>query len=82
MKVFEEMAGLVDTERVMSEGVFDQSKDGGQTVAAYWPEANFLAHLPLNPYPLKAANDNHRSRPYIPFSPGWYITCLGDRDLG
>jgi len=74
--------GLVYTESVMSEGVFDQSQDAAQTVVACLPEADFLARLPLSPYPLEAANDNHRSRPYIPFSPGWYVMCLGDHDLG
>ena len=71
----------------MSEGMFDQSKDALQTADVCLPEADFLAadflaHLPVSPYPVEAANDNHRSRPYIPFSPGWYVMCLGDHDLG
>ena len=74
--------GLVYTESVMGEGMFDQSEDALQTADAHLPEDDFLAHLPLSPYPLEAANDNHRSRPYIPFSPGWYTMCLGDHDLG
>ena len=67
----------------MSEGMIDQSKDALQTADVCLPEADFLAHLPSSPYALEAANDNHRSRPYIPFSPGWYVMCLGDdHDLG
>ena len=71
----------------MSVGVFDQSKDALQTADVCLPEADFLAadflaNLPLSPYPVEAANDNHRSRPYIPFSPCWYVMCLGDHDLG
>jgi hypothetical protein len=71
----------------MSVGMFDQSKDALQAANVCLPEADFLAddflaNLPLNPYRVEAANDNHRSRPYIPFSPGWYVMCLGDHDLG
>jgi hypothetical protein len=66
----------------MSEGMFEQSEDAAQTADACSTEADFLAHVPTSLYPLEAANDNHRSRPYIPFSPGWYVMCLGDHDLG
>ena len=66
----------------MSEGVLNQSEDAVQTVVAWLPEADFSAHLLLDPYPLEAANDNHCSRPYVPFSPGWYVMCLGDSDPG
>jgi hypothetical protein len=66
----------------MSEGMFDQSKDAVQAADTCLPGADFLTQLPTSPCPLGAANDNHRSRPYIPFSPGWYTMCLGDHDLG
>ena len=66
----------------MSEGMFDQSRDAAQTADACLPAADFLAQIPASPYSLEAANDNHRSRPYFPFSPGWYVMCLGDNDLG
>lgn len=66
----------------MSEGMVDQSKDAVRTEDASLPDANFLADLTSRPYPVEAANDNHRARPYIPFSPGWYVMCLGDNDLG
>jgi hypothetical protein len=44
--------------------------------------ADFFAHISSPPPSLEAVNDNHRSWPQVPFSPGWYITCLGDRDTG
>jgi hypothetical protein len=66
----------------MSKVVFDRAKGGMQTVVACLPGGDVFVHLPLSPQALEAANDNHRSWPLIPFSPDWYITCLGDRDLG
>jgi hypothetical protein len=66
----------------MSEGMFDQSKDAVQAADSCLLGADFLGQLPTTPGPLDAANDNHRSRPYVPFSPSWYVMCLGDHDLG
>jgi hypothetical protein len=66
----------------MSEGMFEQSKDAAQAADSCLFGADFLGQLPTSHGPLEAANDNHRSRPYIPFSPGWYVMCLGDHDLG
>ena len=66
----------------MGEAVSNCAKDGAQMVVACSLEVDFLSHLPLSLLPLEAANDNHRSWPHIPFYPGWYVTCLGDCDLG
>ena len=66
----------------MSEGMRDQSKDAVQAAVTSLPENDFLSQLSASPGSVGAANDNHRSRPYVPFSPGWYVTCLGDNDLG
>ncbi len=66
----------------MSEAVSDRANDGTQAVIERLREDDFFTYFPLSPQPLGAANDNRRSWPLIPFSPDWYVTCLGDRDLG
>jgi hypothetical protein len=73
---------LVDTEGVMRDTLSNQAKDEAQAVIACLRGADFFAHVSSPPQSLEAVNDNHRSWPQVPFSPGWYITCLGDRDTG
>jgi hypothetical protein len=62
-------------EVTMSEVEFDQLLDVVRTAVGPVPGEDSMARLPIFVTPQRAANDNARIWPLIPFPDGWNAAC-------